>query len=59
MKKLVAWTEEPVLVASVANGEMSGGVEMEHEMLHAEEVEKDEPDSVQDAGEMNASQAIG
>lgn len=46
MKKLVAWTEEPVLVASVANGEMSGGVEMEHEMLHAEEVEKDEPDSV-------------
>ena len=46
MKKLVAWTEEPVLVASVANGEMSGGVEMEHEILHAEEVEKDEPDSV-------------
>jgi len=46
MKKLVAWTEEPVLVASVANGEMSGGVEMEHEMLHAEEMEKDEPDSI-------------
>ena len=46
MKKLVAWTEEPVLVASVANGEMSGGVEMEHEMLHAEEMEKGEPDSV-------------
>lgn len=46
MKKLVAWTEEPVLVASVANGEMNGGVGMEQMEVHSEEVETDESASI-------------
>ena len=46
MKKLVAWTEEPVLVASVPNGEMNGGIGMEQVELHSDEVETDEPESI-------------
>ena len=46
MKKLVAWKEEPVMEAPFENEESEVTVSMNHEEIHADEDEKDEPDTL-------------
>ena len=46
MKKLVAWKEEPVMEAPFENEESEVTVSMNHEETHADEDEKDEPETL-------------